>query len=70
MTNFEIYYLIGVIVSLYMIWFYIIKMKREPSKIFQQNGEVNLVLLVLAPLIWPLQIAKHIYDLYKKKVKY
>ena len=70
MTNFEIYYLIGVIVSLYMIWFYIIKMKREPAKIFQQNGEVNIVLLVLAPLIWPLQIVKHIYDLYKKKVKY
>jgi len=53
-----------------MIWFYIIKMKREPVKIFQQNGEVNIVLLVLAPLIWPLQIVKHIYDLYKKKVKY
>jgi len=70
MTNFEIYYSIGVIVSLYMIWFYIIKMKREPVKIFQQNGEVNIVLLVLAPLIWPLQIVKHIYDLYKKKVKY
>jgi|LauGreDrversion4_2_1035121.scaffolds.fasta_scaffold1262530_1 hypothetical protein len=70
MTNFEIYYLVGVIVSLYMIWFYIIKSKREPAKIFQENGEVNLVLLVLAPLIWPLQIIKHIYDLYKKKVKY
>ena len=70
MTNFEIYYSIGVIGSLYMIWFYIIKMKREPAKIFQQNGEVNIVLLVLAPLIWPLQIVKHIYDLYKKKVKY
>jgi hypothetical protein len=70
MTNFDIYYLVGVTVSLYMIWFYIIKSKREPAKIFQENGEVNLVLLVLAPLIWPLQIAKHIYDLYKKKVKY
>lgn len=70
MTNFEIYYLIGVLVSIYMIWFYIIKSKREPAKIFQENGEVNLVLLVLAPLIWPLQIIKHIYDLYKKKVKY
>ncbi len=70
MTNFEIYYLIGVLVSIYMIWFYIIKSKREPAKIFQENGEVNLVLLVLAPLIWPLQIVKHIYDLYKKKVKY
>jgi hypothetical protein len=70
MTNFDIYYLIGVIVSLYMIWFYIIKSKREPTKIFQESGELNLVLLVLAPLIWPLQIIKHIYDLYKKKVKY
>ena len=54
-----------------MIWFYIIKSKkREIHEIFSFNGEVNLVLLVLAPLIWPLQIAKHIYDLYKKKVKY
>lgn len=70
MTNFDIYYLIGVIVSLYMIWFYIVKSKREPAKIFQENGELNLVLLVIAPLIWPLQILKHIYDLYKKKVKY
>ena len=70
MTNFDIYYLIGVIVSLYMIWFYIIKLKREPAKIFQENGEINLVLLVIAPLIWPLQIVKHIYDLYNKKVKY
>ena len=70
MTNFDIYYLIGVIVSLYMIWFYIVKSKREPVKIFQENGELNLVLLVIAPLIWPLQILKHIYDLYKKKVKY
>jgi len=75
MSNFDIYYLIGVIVSLYMIWFYIIKSKREPAKIFQESGELNLfdviyVLLVIAPLIWPLQIIKHIYDLYKKKVKY
>ena len=71
MTNFQIYYSIGVIVSIYMIWFYIIKSKkREIHEIFSFNGEVNLVLLVLAPLIWPLQIAKHIYDLYKKKVKY
>jgi hypothetical protein len=58
-----------------MIWFYIIKSKREPAKIFQESGELNLfdviyVLLVIAPLIWPLQIIKHIYDLYKKKVKY
>ena len=70
MSNFDIYYLIGVIVSLYMIWFYIVKSKREPAKIFQESGELNLVLLVIAPLIWPLQILKHIYDLYKKKVKY
>jgi hypothetical protein len=53
-----------------MIWFYIVKSKREPAKIFQESGELNLVLLVIAPLIWPLQILKHIYDLYKKKVKY
>ena len=58
MTNFEIYYLIGVFVSCYMIWFYLIKLKRQvkPS---------HAMLAIVGPLIWPLQIIKHIYDLLK-----
>lgn len=49
MTNFDIYYLIGVIVSVYMIWFY---------------------LIIIGPLVWPLQIVKHIFDLVTGSAKY
>jgi hypothetical protein len=63
MTNFEIYYLIGVVVSVYMIWFYLIKLKR-PLMIR------HVLLAIMGPLVWPFQIAKHIYDLAKGTAKY
>jgi hypothetical protein len=58
MTNFEIYYLIGVFVSCYMIWFYLVKLKRQVKPLY-------VMLAIVGPLIWPLQIIKHIYDLLK-----
>jgi len=58
MTNFEIYYLIGVLVSCYMIWFYLIKLQRQVKPSY-------VILAIVGPLIWPLQIIKHIYDLLK-----
>jgi hypothetical protein len=63
MTNFEIYYLIGVVVSVYMIWFYLIKLKR-PLMIR------HVLLAIMGPLVWPFQITKHIYDLDKGTAKY
>ncbi len=56
----EIYYLIGVVVSLYMIYFYLIKLKREPKS-------SHIFLAMIGPLVWPLQIIKHVYDLYKMR---
>ena len=63
MTNFELYYLIGVIVSVYMIWFYVIKLIRplSPRHVF---------LAIVGPLVWPLQIIKHIYDVATGSVEY
>lgn len=63
MTNFDIYYLTGVIVSVYMIWFYLIKLKRPLSP-------RHVLLAVVGPLVWPAQILKHIYDLVKGTAKY
>ena len=63
MINFDIYYLIGVLVSVYMIWFYLIKLKR-PLMVR------HVLLAIMGPLVWPLQIAKHIYDLVKGTAKY
>lgn len=63
MTNFDIYYLIGVLVSVYMIWFYLIKLKRP---VYARHT----LLAMVGPLVWPLQIAKHIYDLVKGTAKY
>jgi hypothetical protein len=63
MTNFELYYLIGVIISVYMIWFYLIKLRRSLSP-------RHVVLAILGPLVWPLQIIKHIYDVATGSVKY
>ena len=63
MTNFDIYYLIGVIVSVYMIWFYLIKLKRKPAP-------RHAFLAIIGPLVWPAQIVKHIYDLVVGSAKY
>lgn len=63
MTNFDIYYLIGVLVSVYMIWFYLIKLKRPLSP-------RHALLAVVGPLVWPTQIVKHIYDLVTGTAKY
>lgn len=63
MTNFDIYYLIGVIVSVYMIWFYLIKLKRP---VYPRHA----ILAIVGPLVWPAQIVKHIYDLVVGSAKY
>ena len=63
MTNFDIYYLTGVLVSVYMIWFYLIRLKRD---ILVRHA----LLAVVGPLVWPAQILKHIYDLDKGTAKY
>jgi hypothetical protein len=63
MTFFDIYYLIGVIVSVYMIWFYLIKLKRTVSP-------RHVLLAIAGPLVWPLQIVKHIFDLVSGSTKY
>lgn len=63
MTNFDIYYLTGIIVSIYMIWFYLIKLKRPLSPLY-------FLLAIIGPLVWPLQIVKHIYDLVRGTTKY
>jgi hypothetical protein len=63
MTNFDIYYLTGVIVSVYMIWFYLIKLKRP---VYPRHA----FLAIVGPLVWPLQIVKHIFDLVTGSAKY
>jgi len=63
MTNFDLYYLVGVIVSVYMIWFYLIKLKRP-------FGQKHAFLAIVGPLVWPLQIVKHIYDVATGSAKY
>lgn len=63
MTNFGIYYLTGVIVSIYMIWFYIIKLKRPVHP-------RHVLLAVIGPLVWPAQIIKHIFDIAVGSAKY
>jgi hypothetical protein len=63
MTNFDIYYLIGVLVSSYMIWFYLIKLKRKPLT-------RHAFLAIVGPLVWPAQIVKHIYDIAVGSAKY
>ena len=57
--NFKIYLLIGVFVSVYMVYYYKIKLKKPvtPS---------DSLLAIIGPLIWPLQIVKHIFDRIKK----
>lgn len=56
-----LYYLIGLIVSFYMIWFYrfSIKTKRRPKVMDSFGG-------LIGPWIWPLQIIKHVIDNYIK----
>lgn len=61
--TFEIYYIIGVIVSVYMIWFYLIKLKRPISP-------RHAILAIAGPLVWPLQIVKHIFDVVTGSAKY
>jgi hypothetical protein len=63
MTNFDIYYLTGVLVSVYMIWFYLIKLKKP---VFPRH----VLLAIAGPLVWPLQIVKHIFDLVTGSAKY
>jgi hypothetical protein len=63
MTNFDLYYLTGVIVSFYMIWFYLIRLKKDILV-------GHALLAVVGPLVWPAQIVKHIYDLAKGTAKY
>lgn len=63
MTNFDLYYLTGVIVSIYMIWFYLIKLKGPLSPLY-------FLLAIIGPLVWPLQIVKHIFDLVTGSAKY
>jgi hypothetical protein len=50
------YFLIGVVVSIYMVWFYMVKLKRPLHT-------RHPFLAIIGPFIWPLQISKHIYDL-------
>jgi hypothetical protein len=61
--TFEIYYIIGVLVSVYMIWFYLIKLKRPISP-------RHAILAIAGPLVWPLQIVKHIFDVVTGSAKY
>ena len=56
---FNIYLLIGVFVSVYMIYYYKIKQKKPVTT-------SDALLAVIGPFIWPLQIVKHIYDRLKK----
>ena len=63
MSKFEIYILIGVIVSLYMTWFYLVKLKRP---VYTRH----VFLGIIGPFVWPLQIVKHIIDLINKSAKY
>jgi hypothetical protein len=57
--KFAIYLLIGVFVSVYMIHYYKIKLKKPVTT-------SDILLSVIGPLIWPLQIVKHIFDRIKK----
>jgi hypothetical protein len=57
--NFTIYLLIGVFVSVYMIHYYKIKLKKPVTT-------SDALLAIIGPLIWPLQIVKHIFDRIKK----
>lgn len=53
--SFNIYLLIGVFVSVYMIHYYKIKQKKTVTT-------SDALLAVIGPFVWPLQIAKHIFD--------
>jgi hypothetical protein len=57
--TFNIYLLIGVIVSVYMIHYYKIK-KNKPVT------TEDALLAVIGPFVWPLQIVKHLFDIVKK----
>lgn len=55
-----IYYITGVVVSIYHIWYY------RYSKDNQQPKKSDSLLAIIGPWIWPLQIIKHIIDRTKK----
>lgn len=63
MSNFELYYLTGLVVSFYMTWFYLIKLKRT---VYPRHA----FLAIIGPLVWPFQIIKHLIDLANKSAKY
>jgi len=58
--TFNIYLLIGVLVSVYMIHYYRIK-KNKPVT------TADTLLAVIGPFVWPLQIVKHIFDRVRNK---
>jgi hypothetical protein len=58
--TFNIYLLIGVLVSVYMIHYYKIK-KNKPVT------TADALLAVIGPFVWPLQIVKHIFDRVRNK---
>ena len=55
-----IYYLIGLFVSLYFIWWYRLTNRTAPKKTDGLGG-------LIGPWVWPLQIILHIYQRTKKK---
>jgi len=55
-----IYYIIGVIVSLYHIWFYRFSRWKSPAKPFDAIGAI------IGPWVWPVQIIVHFMDRIKK----
>lgn len=57
--NFNIYILIGVFVSIYMIYYYKIRLNKPTTT-------ADALLALIGPFVWPLQIVKHIFDRLKK----
>lgn len=58
------YYIIGLLINLYMYWFYYVKQKQVITY-------DDVIKVTIGPLIWPLLIIKHLYDVFiKKSVKY
>lgn len=55
-----IYYLIGILVSLYFIWWYRLSGKTAPKKTDGLGG-------LIGPWVWPLQIIFHLVNKPKKK---
>lgn len=53
------YYLIGVLVSLYFIWWYRLSGRTAPKKTDGLGG-------LIGAWVWPFQIALHLYQRFKK----